>query len=95
MQFFLPSQKMMIPKHNIKKDNSFFFNKCWLDCQRNNLYIFFNKNQVNQLYLSNNKASCHHIYVIDTHRAKKLCLLNPTQEFIEMEAWLRQTFFTS
>ena len=32
------------------------------------LYIFFNVNQINQLYLSNNEASCHHIYVNDTHR---------------------------
>ena len=36
------------------------------------LYIFFNVNQINQLYLSNNEASCHHIYVNDTHR-EKLC----------------------
>ena len=36
------------------------------------LYIFFNINQINQLYLSNNEACCHHIYVNDTH-GEKLC----------------------
>ena len=35
------------------------------------LYIF-KVNQINQLYLSNNKASSHHIYVKDAHR-EKLC----------------------
>ena len=34
--------------------------------------IFLNVFQINQLYLSNNEASCHHIYVNDTHR-EKLC----------------------
>ena len=52
------------------------------------LYVFFN---VNQFYLSNSEASHHHIYVNNTH--KNCVLLNPIQEFIETEAWLRQTFF--
>ena len=33
---------------------------------------FFYVNQIYQLYLFNNEASCHHIYVNDTHK-EKLC----------------------
>ena len=33
---------------------------------------FFNMNQINQLLLSNNEASHHHVYVNDTHR-ENLC----------------------
>ena len=42
------------------------------------LYIFLNVNQINQLYLSNNEASHHHIYVNDTHTENSV-LLNPVQ----------------
>ena len=52
------------------------------------MHIFFNVNQINQFYYSNNEASHHHIYVNDTHMEK----LNPVQGFIEIEAWLRQHF---
>ena len=34
--------------------------------------IFFNINQINQLYLSNNEASHHNIYFMDIHM-EKLC----------------------
>ena len=50
---------------------------------------FFWYAQINQLYLSYNEAFCHHICVHDTH----LLLLNPIQKFMEIKAWLRQTFF--
>ena len=31
---------------------------------------FFKAHQINQLHLSNNEASCHYIYVNNTHREK-------------------------
>ena len=34
------------------------------------IYIYFNVNQIGQLFLSNNEASHHHIYVNNTHREK-------------------------
>ena len=71
MQFFLPSQKIKIPKH-IKKEKSFsLINAGWVVSKI--FYILFNVNQINQLYLSNNEASSHYIYVNNTHR-EKLCL---------------------
>ena len=56
----------------IKKEKIFFslINAGWVISGI--LYIFFNINQINLLYLSNNEASCGHIYVNDTHR-EKLC----------------------
>ena len=71
MQFFLPSQKIMIPKQYEKRKRVFsLINAGWIVSRI--LYICFNINQVNQLYLSNNEASRHHIYVTDTHREKPL-----------------------
>ena len=43
-------------------------NAGWIDSRI--LCIFFNVNQIIQLYLSNNEASHHHIYVNDTQREK-------------------------
>ena len=62
MQFFLPSQKITIPEHNIKKEKVSLVNASWVVSRI--LYILFNVNQIKQLYLSNNEASCHHIYVM-------------------------------
>ena len=36
-------------------------------------YVYFNINQINQLYLSNSEASHHHIYVNNIDK-EKLCL---------------------
>ena len=69
MQFLLTRPKVTIPKQ-YKKVKSFFLNKCYLDCQQNIVYIYFNVNQIGQLFLSNNEASHHHIYVNNTHREK-------------------------
>ena len=63
MKFFLPSQKIMIPKHNVRKGKVFSSN--W---QPNIVYIF-NVNQINQWYLSNNDTS-RHICFNNTHRKK-------------------------
>ena len=50
MQFFLPSQKIVIPKHNTKKERVFFLiNAGWI--VSGILYIFFNIIQGSQLYL--------------------------------------------
>ena len=68
MQIFLPSQKITIPKQ-YKKDKIVFslINVGWIVTG-----ILYIRNQINQLYLSNNEVSRHHIYVSDTH-AEKLC----------------------
>ena len=71
-QFFLPSQKTMILKHNVKQEKKFFLlkNAGWIASKI--LHIFFNENQINQWYLSNNEDSCHYIYFNNNHR-EKLC----------------------
>ena len=60
------------PRAGVQKGKKVFslINAGWIVSRI--LYIFFYVNQINQLYLSNNEASCHHIYVNDTHR-EKLC----------------------
>ena len=62
MQFFLPSQKITIPEHNIKKEKVSLVNASWVVSRI--LCILFNVNQIKQFYLSNNEASCHHITVM-------------------------------
>ena len=71
MQFFLHWPKITIPKQYKKVKTVFsFINAVWI--VSGILYIYFNVNQINQLYLSNNEASHHH-NVNNTRREK----LNP------------------
>ena len=91
MQLFPPNLKITIAKHNIKKERVLsLVNAGWIVSRM--LYIFFNVSQINQLYLSNTEASPHYIYANDTH-SEKLFDSIQYKNLIEIEAWLRQTFF--
>ena len=71
MQFYLPRPKIMIPKQYKKVKRVFSkINAFWI--VSGILYICFNINQINQLYLPNNEASPQNIYVNNTHR-EKMC----------------------
>ena len=59
MQFFLHRPKITIPKQYKKVKRVFsYINAVYI--VSGIMYIYFNVNQMNQLYLSNNEASHHH-----------------------------------
>ena len=70
MQFFLPRPKIMIPKQYKKVKRVFSkINAFWI--VSGILYIYFNINQINQLYLPNNEASHQNIDVNNTYSQGK------------------------
>ena len=84
MQFFLPSQKIWLTKHEKRKRVFSLVNAGWIVSRI--LDIFFNVNQINQfIYLTMTLLVI--IFMLMILTGKNSVLLNP-----EIKAWQCQTF---